>query len=279
VVNDDQAFVTGAGGPHNFMPSIAVNRDGMVGVAWCDRRDNTDSGWWMRFTASLDGGKTFLPSVRISEAPQAYRPNTPWLLTAASANNGTLDVGLSLHPFYFVGGDYSSMAADASGAFHPIWVDNRNGIAQVWTAAVRVKGDAMRHGEPNLVDLKDISAALQLQVVQTSYDTSKDIASMKVRLKNISASAVLAPVKARVLAIGSEIGRVRIADADNGMDGPGGVWDFTGLIEGKALAAGATSGSRILTFHLDHVQPLLNGATARMGIVKLEVQMLGRLAP
>jgi hypothetical protein len=158
-------------------------------------------------------------------------------------------------------------------------VDNRNGIAEVWTAAVQVKGTAMRHGEPNLVDLKDISAALQLQVVQTAYDTDKSVATMRVRLKNISASAVLAPVKARVLAISSEIGRVRIVEADNGMDGPGGVWDFTGLIEGKALAAGATSASRTLTFHLEHVQPLLNGTTARMGIVKLEVQMLGRLAP
>jgi hypothetical protein len=30
------------------------------------------------------------------------------------------------------------MAADAAGAFHPLWIDNRTGVKQVFTASVTV---------------------------------------------------------------------------------------------------------------------------------------------
>src|SRR5207253_3154623 len=40
VVNDDRP--KGPTRPDHLMPTIAVNRDGVVGVAWYDRRDNPD---------------------------------------------------------------------------------------------------------------------------------------------------------------------------------------------------------------------------------------------
>src|SRR5205823_1405903 len=59
-------------GPDDFMPQIAVNNNGVVGVMWYDRRDNPDNkGYYARFTASLDGGETWLPSVRVSEKPNS----------------------------------------------------------------------------------------------------------------------------------------------------------------------------------------------------------------
>jgi hypothetical protein len=49
------------------MPAIAVNNDGVVAVAWYDRRDNPDNlGYFERLSASLDGGVTWLPSIRVS---------------------------------------------------------------------------------------------------------------------------------------------------------------------------------------------------------------------
>jgi len=51
------------------MPAVAVNANGVVGVSWYDRRDNVgdDLAYAVRFAASLDGGETFTPSVRVSE--------------------------------------------------------------------------------------------------------------------------------------------------------------------------------------------------------------------
>ena len=41
-------------------PVVEVNRDGVVGVAWYDRRrDDTRRCWELFFTSSSDGGETF----------------------------------------------------------------------------------------------------------------------------------------------------------------------------------------------------------------------------
>src|SRR5581483_8185741 len=60
------------GGPPDFRmtPVVAVNKDGVVGVAWYDRRDDpTRRCWKQYFTASTDGGATFIPNAAISSAP------------------------------------------------------------------------------------------------------------------------------------------------------------------------------------------------------------------
>lgn len=67
-VNDDGPSAAPEG-PDHFMPVVAVNQDGVVGVSWYDRRAQPDNlGWEVRFAASLDGGDTFLPSLRVSSA-------------------------------------------------------------------------------------------------------------------------------------------------------------------------------------------------------------------
>jgi hypothetical protein len=72
VIDDDQPRAGANAGPDDFMPSIAVNSKGVIGISWYDRRDSPDNlGWWVRFSASIDGGETFLPSVRVSKAPFA----------------------------------------------------------------------------------------------------------------------------------------------------------------------------------------------------------------
>jgi hypothetical protein len=36
-------------------------------------------------------------------------------------------------------GDTAGLAADAGGVFHPVWIDNRTGVPQMWTATVKVQ--------------------------------------------------------------------------------------------------------------------------------------------
>jgi hypothetical protein len=122
-VNDDSlAAVRAGGGPDHFMATVAVNKDGVVGVLWYDRRDANDNlAYYARFAASFDGGLTFSPSVRVSGAP-----NDPGAQRDRQA-------------FLATGGDTAGLTAAADGRFHAVWIDNRTGIQQVWTAAISVK--------------------------------------------------------------------------------------------------------------------------------------------
>jgi hypothetical protein len=100
-----------------FLPAIAINKDGVVGVSWYEIRDMPPgrSGWDVRFRASIDGGKTWLPSVRVSQKTSTFQGRGGWL------------------------GDTAGLATDVQGAFHVLWVDNRTGIQQVWTARLTVQ--------------------------------------------------------------------------------------------------------------------------------------------
>jgi hypothetical protein len=121
-VNDDSlAAPRAGGGPDHFMATVAVNRDGVVGVLWYDRRESSDNlAYHARFAASFDGGLTWTPSVRVSAAPndpKAQRDGQAFLVT---------------------GGDTAGLTAAADGRFHAVWIDNRTGSQQVWTAAISV---------------------------------------------------------------------------------------------------------------------------------------------
>jgi hypothetical protein len=135
VVVSEQPMQGGADGEYiTFMPSVAVNKDGVVAVSWYDRRGLPKSmlvpmqvegvkphayklvaeGWNVRLRVSLDGGATWLPTVQVNEQP----------------GRGEIDVGHT-----------AGLAAGADGRFHPAWIDNRTGKNQLWTAAVEVRVD------------------------------------------------------------------------------------------------------------------------------------------
>lgn len=119
-VNDDSTARFPKGGPDHSMATVAVNRDGAVGVLWYDRRDFPDrSGYVPRFAVSMDGGNTFTASVAVSTAPNAL-----------SAQKGP--------DFLPNGGDTAGLTSAVDGRFHALWIDNRTGIQQVWTAAISV---------------------------------------------------------------------------------------------------------------------------------------------
>jgi hypothetical protein len=126
------------------MPAVAVNKDGIVGVSWYDRREAVDNrAWRSRISISIDGGDTFVPSVAVSEA--MYRPEenlvpaTPPDVLASRARPS-----FSQAVFRYTGGDTAGLTVDAAGAFHVFWTDTRTQLAQVWTSVVRV--DATERG-------------------------------------------------------------------------------------------------------------------------------------
>jgi hypothetical protein len=135
---DDVVVASGhSSGPDSSMPAVAVNKDGVIGVSWYDRREAADNrAWRCRFSISVDGGETFLPSVGVSEAlyqpQQNHVPAVPPDVIAALRRPS-----FSQAVFTFTGGDTAGLAVDATGAFHVFWTDTRTQIAQLWSSVVR----------------------------------------------------------------------------------------------------------------------------------------------
>ena len=280
-INDDRSPEKGGKGPDHLLPSVAVNKDGVVLVTWYDRRDAKDNlGWRIRAAASLDGGETFSASVPVTEFVNGYPPSLPWDLNAgASSDDATSVVSMyvGVDSFFVSGGHTSGLAVDADGTFHPTWVDNHTGVAQLWSATVKVEGTAVKHGAADLADLKDISKSVTLELSKPDFDRVKGTLSFSARLKNISKDGVEGPVKVRVLTLESDLGVPEITNADNGQDGTGAVWDFTPQLAGAPLASMKLSATRTLSFRVSDLRPLAQGKDFKASLFNLDAHVYGKL--
>jgi hypothetical protein len=244
----------------NFMPAVAVNRDGTVAVMWYDRRDRPDNlGWDVRMTASTDGGRTFALPVKVSEKGMGFGDDARWTALRAQVSHpkdsaSVLVLDVSLNTFTYLGGDTDGLVADASGVFHPAWIDNRTGVPQVWTAPVRVI-PATQAG-------LDLSSKLAVEVSDAVYDPKSRTVTVVSRLHNTSSETLRGPFTARVIAVDSELGDP---------DASGNNWTFSDL----ALAPGAVSRPVRWQFVLANPQPYRNGNRYRLGLVKMRFSVTG----
>jgi hypothetical protein len=293
VVNDDPRPAEPASARDHLMPTVAVNREGVVGLAWYDRRESADNlGWRVRFRASLDGGDTFLPSLWASEAASSYGPAEKWIVQASTSGGGKKPVGagpdakapggpvrldLGLNYFQFNGGHTGGIAAGADGRFHPFWIDNRTGLAQLWTAAVTVKGSAVRHGSTELAALEDVSEKVAVLVTGTSYDRKTNRLTVRAHLESTSMETLRAPFKVRVINLTSELAAAQVANPDNGERGPGAVWDFSGTVKDGLLGPGEKSETKELVFRLSDLRPFRQGNRIRYGFTSLDARVLAKL--
>jgi hypothetical protein len=113
-VNDDAV----GNGKSQFLPRIAIDQtSGNIAVSFYDCRNSIDNNTvevWA--TASVDGGVTFLPNVKVS---------------------GGVSSALSsvVHDTGFDFGDYTGLAFEG-GAFYPCWADNSNSTGDNPTGAL-----------------------------------------------------------------------------------------------------------------------------------------------
>jgi hypothetical protein len=116
--------------PYVRTPAIAINRDGVVGIAWYDARNERMKMKQifqcldLYFTASLDGGDTFLPDAKV----------TSQIGCADSPGNGDARYR------WPAGGDYLGLAARPDGDFALVWADSRDGMYRLRTTTVHVEG-------------------------------------------------------------------------------------------------------------------------------------------
>jgi hypothetical protein len=284
-INDDLPRSPRSQGPDDFMPVIAVNTFGVVGVSWYDRRAFLDNqGWSERFAASIDGGETFTPSVAVSsDSFDASRADTLWV----TANTwGTPDgaspqqTEVDINHFTFDAGDTAGLAADAAGHFHPLWIANSSGTPQLYTANVAVSGGAVRNGSRELSQLRDVGKSVVLNYYQASYDRKTGILRANAFLQNVSDEPVQGPFTLRALSIRSELGKIEAVNADGGGAGAGAYWSMDP--GGGVLRPGMRSAPRELLFRLPDnpsLSGLLDGPSGGRGYpdVGLRGAMIGLL--
>jgi hypothetical protein len=211
-VDSSQATDAKRSGVRQGVPMVAVNRDGVLGVAWFDgRHSENGQGYDVFFSASLDGGRTFLPSVRVSTATSkpGHGLNTvPAFDAAAPLPNGEIPIHM-VSPFSqrATGADYSSMPSDAAGRFHPFWTDARDGAWQLYSATVRViTGEAL--AEITARSAEEPSSAvgachldsgkIELIFGEPKRDSTGNEVVVPVRLLNNSPQLILRPIIVRV---------------------------------------------------------------------------------
>jgi len=294
LVNDDRPSLNFTEAPVHFRPIIAVNKEGVVGVMYYDRRDSTNNlDWTVRFAASLDGGETFLPTVQVAEAPNRYGGSAELIFARGyggghmpqnqNYRGGALKFDLSLSQFSLAGGHTAGMDADANGVFHPFWVDNRTGVAQVWTAPVTINRKAMRNGESELATLRDVSERVIVQYTNPTYDAKTGRLGVDLQLQNTSEDTILLPLKLRVIALSSAgMGIPTIVGADNGMDGPGAVWDLEKMLVDQKLKPNEKSRVRRLEFRIAQTAPLSETVIRMRGwgaleLVHIEARLLSNV--
>jgi hypothetical protein len=284
-VSDDRAAIDPAKGPRNYMPVVAVNKDGVVGVMWYRAaHPEGDPGWEVRFAASCDGGETWTASVPVSAQPARYDAKAVVYAAAyrniwepdTAALEGPVNVDILAQVRQFEGGDYAGLAADAGGVFHAFWVDNRTRYSQIWTAPVAVPGRAVKHGSPELAALDDVSSRVRLDVTDTRFDRARNDVTVSATLKNVGTDTLRGPVKVRVLQLRSELGVPTVVGADNGVAVAGAVWDFTATFAAAGLAPNAVSAAKRLTFHLTDVRPFLQEGEWKAQLVNFDARVFGK---
>jgi hypothetical protein len=215
-----------------FQPALAVNSRGVLGLLWFGGSHSAYDAW---FSASLDGGETFLPAARVSretskpEAAGNLAPN-PVVFQAAQ---GTLRLALrSTFARYPTGGDYIGLAADASGDFHPFWPDSRSGRFQIYSARVRV--DEREDVAKTLETVRaEVRSRLDVVFDPASYDPATSEVRVPVRLRNRSDRPVYGPIEIKVVGSGKTAKNLykeftpALLNASNGQPGAGAVFDYS----------------------------------------------------
>jgi BNR/Asp-box repeat len=295
LVNDDHPSLNFTEASVHFQPVIAVNKDGAVGVMYYDRRNSTNNlDWTVRFAASLDGGETFLPTVQVAESPNSFGGSAKLILSARGYGGGhmpqnkdyrggALKFDLGINQFNLAGGHTAGMAADANGVFHPFWIDNRTGVAQIWTTPVTINRKAIPNGDSELATLQDVSERVIVKYTNPTFDAKTGRLSVDVQLQNKSEDTILLPLKLRVIALTSAgMGIPTIVGADNGLGGAGAVWDLEKMLVDQKLNPNEKSRVRRLEFHIAQSAPLSEAAIRMRGwgaleLVHIEARLLSNV--
>jgi len=269
-----------------YSPAMAVSPEGILGLMW---RDTPVSDCWY-FAVSPDRGNAFTHSQPLSRCSD----RRDVLLTESSASlimqgfvwvNSDPGAGKSLEGHAVPGvhvvdsrnvaeRNDGSLTVTSDGVFHPVWIEDGSGEGQLRTAAVRISGSKVKQQSPLPVDETDTRDISQRIVVlyggDQRYDSSSGTLTENIILKNESSDSICSPVLLKAVTLSSEIGKIDIVNATNGVSGPGAIWDLSETLPGGVLKAGAVTTPYSLVFRVpDAVAPRIS-----VDLITMRLQVL-----
>jgi hypothetical protein len=243
-------------------PAVAVNKDGVVGVVWADRRAHPSSACYnLYFSASLDGGKTFLPNVTTGRGPTCPLAPRNWAVvpyvSELGEGKGTADARqeISLNTiasrFTNGGGDTNGLDSDVDGVFHAGWIDGASGVTQLATTTFTVKGRPAQSGptRPNEIFTQDPTLSpLEIIPERCKLDVDRKQFSCEARLRNRATT----PIDGPFALVMDTIHRApasdwRASNADNEVASTGATWRFE-LEKSSQLLPRRFTKSRVMTW-------------------------------
>jgi hypothetical protein len=246
-VDDPRVPLDSGKGPDAFFPQVTVNRNGVVGITWYDRREDSENlAFRQRFTASLDGGESVVPSIAVSTAAHEYarggaREGYFGLASGVRSKGSTwlAVVTGGAYRTYDQVGDYGGMMVGPDGVFHPVWVDNRDGVPHLYTAAVSVRGVAKRSADWDAGLGKNVSDSVSYLATVSTFSPKDCSMSLTLDLLNRSKTPMALPFTIKVKRMMSHLGVPRVdSSASDELGRP--VWSTGG--------AGALAPDSVISF-------------------------------
>ncbi len=267
-----------------LMPQIAINKNGIVGVSWYEFREFSKSREYrLRFTASLDGGGTWLPSVPVSTQSFVVKHPPQFAANAVVSGGGrratpkkteSVDVRVLPSPRSYYSwnnwpGDYTGMCASADGAFHVFWIDNRSGASELYTARVSVKGNVTSE----FTHLQNVTSALELQYTASEWNRRQKTLSLEYQFLNTSEDTILVPFKIKILTLESDLGTPELAFTRNQTVRPGTILNLSHLIPKGGLAPGATTRPQRLRVKFNKINDLFG--ESEKAVLEMQIKVFG----
>lgn len=244
-----------------YQPMMVINNQGIVGIIWFDTRGSKQQDrYHLYFSASVDGGETFLPPVQVSSEPSfpAGMVNlTPVPVSFGEGREESITVRThSAFVRWPHGGDYIGMTTDSRGLFRPFWADSRSGTFQAWTSQIRVIIEDEKETQKDTASVEKVKKSLNQHIDfifdPVKYDPETKVIVIPIRLKNVSSETLFGPffLKVKRLSDPNIIKRglkfrlniPQILNASNGKTDVGAVFDYSSALRDfESLEPGALS--------------------------------------
>jgi hypothetical protein len=256
-----------------WMPTITVNKNGVVAVRWSDTRHDpkppskgvgTNQFHDEYFAASVDGGASFLPAVRVST--QSSVPSlgkSVWITNTSVRGDSALLFADG--PGMSDDGDYLGFVADGRGVFWTMWSDTRTGVRHIYTASIRVDEPGRREVPSSVVSAELEPGMFRVEIDPTKYDVTGSVVEVPVRVRNLSSKPIYAPMRLTVKVVppGEPLSDIWVSDSTTEMT----------LLNGLKSRAG--SSARVKEFDLSSVlhgrKVLLPGEKTEPIVLRLKV--------
>ncbi len=245
-------------------PQIAVNREGVLALAWA-----ADQGACTFFAISRNGGQSLSRSVPISacrgysteansSSMMSFLHGMPVSVTRTDRGlrfERGLGVSIRIRPGY-AGLWQTSMVADAAGAFHPIWTELSTG-GQLWTTTICVRECTTPPSPPLIDSLADLSRQVSIEVIGIDYNDLNSTVAMDITLRNNTNTVIRTPLFLKGVEISSDMSTVTSANPDYVISGSEPLWDLSLSIPEGGLRSGERTAPYRLTFRLTNATPTL----------------------